>query len=719
MAYKQKTAEERAKEIEDLTAGMEEKINSYFVSPEKLQEHLEFMSTFHKYSIRNMTLIDKQFQGARAVGSFQYWKEKGASVQKGEKGIKILVPTPVQYFSRNNKDVQVKFATADEKKKIANGTIPTEKKLFFKVGHVFEYTQTNAREKGLEVSEIFSNYHRDGSIENDKQFMQAFEKIADKVGVELLNEPPSNYEFGTAKGGYFRNLNAIALNPRNTMADNIPVMIHELAHADLHSNEKNKARGKELSTNEKEFQAEMVAYTVGTHYGIEMDKFSVPYLAGWTKDATLEDKTKLLTEVKNTASEFIEVIDEHFHEIEQVKEQLNERALLAYERENEPQLFIHDVSTEFENFGKVNNLDFQNGDNTNVIYAAAFMENDKLQVVHADFDSEKYAHPLHHMKNENLVSPETYKTLEDSFHKELLLVEGVDQMGLSEQEQHYEDRLQNELGKFDIDYERVSNMDLTERIEYFTEIDQFDELLKERQREITDGIQDSPIENENKYNHTMKIKSLEAEGESVDVDLLATIEITNGLNGKVHELAVWASDGENRELEPYYVYMNSPRDLEVEDTYEGALSSNLIDSQLFQIVKPDDEIETVISDYHDGTCNNFEFSIPNEDMRMGIHEIVVDEELADILIKSENNLLEKSDLVDFGKLTGDDSQSIDFSSHEDLKKAFDNTLSNSDIAKDEIPHLKACYESLNMKIPDDFSQSKKPIKREVEQALER
>lgn len=599
MAYKKKTAEERAKEIEELTKGIEEKIESYFVSPEKLQEHLEFMSTFHNYSLRNMTLIDDQFQGARAVGSFQYWKGKGASVNKGEKGIKILAPTPVQYFSRNNKQVQVKYATADEKKKIANGSISTEKKLFFKIGHVFEYTQTNAREKGLEVSEIFSNYHRDGSIENDKQFMQAFDKLANKVGVELLDTPPSNYEFGTAKGGYFRNLNAIALNPRNTMADNIPVMVHELAHAELHSNEKNKVRGKELSTNEKEFQAEMVAYAVGTHYGIEMENFSVPYLAGWTKDATLQDKEKLLNEVKKTANEFIEVIDEHFSEIEQTKEleqgktdtnitlveygslsdasiqevtldelkmaiqgrienypenaqvefndklkdffvaeqltdndiklinkemesafkvfdkseikqptvliqwsesdelesnklirfseanELFERipekedvmgyyktryhvlisdgektelinpnridigdghyrnayqqvnseidlkpehknALLsdmahhAHEKTNEPQLMIHGSSSDFDTFGKVNSRNFYDWKNEDINYTAVYKEDDKLQVVHSSFDSKDYAHPLHHIEKNNIVSNESYGLLENNYHEALI-----------------------------------------------------------------------------------------------------------------------------------------------------------------------------------------------------------------------------------------------------------------------------------------------------------
>lgn len=89
MAYKHKTVEEKQKEIEELTDKMTEKINSYFLTEDALKEHLAFMSNFHNYSIRNMSLIDQQFMGAKAVGSFKFWQDKGVSVQKGEKGIKI------------------------------------------------------------------------------------------------------------------------------------------------------------------------------------------------------------------------------------------------------------------------------------------------------------------------------------------------------------------------------------------------------------------------------------------------------------------------------------------------------------------------------------------------------------------------------------------------------------------------------------------------------
>jgi len=100
MAYKKKTREDYQKEVQALTDKMETQLASHFVSQESIKEHLDFMSRFHRYSTRNMLLIEEQFQGARAVGSYAYWEKQGVQVQKGEKGIKIFVPSPVKFIKR-------------------------------------------------------------------------------------------------------------------------------------------------------------------------------------------------------------------------------------------------------------------------------------------------------------------------------------------------------------------------------------------------------------------------------------------------------------------------------------------------------------------------------------------------------------------------------------------------------------------------------------------
>lgn len=308
-----KSAEEIEKELNELTERVEQKIDAFFTSRESLIEHLRFLSQFHNYSVRNMMLIDDQFEGARAVGSFPFWKSKGVMVNKGEKGIKILVPTPVTYFQRGEDMVQLKYATATEKALIENGRLDTTVRNFFKIGHVFDYSQTNAREKGLEVSEIFSQFQINHTLENESEFMQALHKVADSIGVKILDEPYN--ELGTAKGAFYPFYNTIALNPRNTGAENVNVLIHELAHAQLHNLERNLERDKPLTTQEKEFQAELTAYTVAARYGIEVENFSVPYLANWTANATLKEKEKLIQEVKETASSFIQVMDKELEQL--------------------------------------------------------------------------------------------------------------------------------------------------------------------------------------------------------------------------------------------------------------------------------------------------------------------------------------------------------------------------------------------------------------------
>lgn len=429
---KTKTPEEKMKEIEELTAGMDQQIDSYFVSEKAIREHLAFMANFHNYSQRNMTLIDKQFMGAQAVGSFHFWKSKGAAVQKGEKGIKILVPTPVQFYKKNGIDVPVSSASKQDRELIDKKQLETTKKTFFKIGHVFEYTQTNARELNLSVSEIFGKYHRDGSLESSKEMMTALNKVAGKLDFNIVDESP--FELGTAKGAAAPNEKIIALNPRNTEFENVSVLIHELAHAKMHTPE----RSKELSTNEKEFQAEMVSYVVANRYGIDTEDFTLSYLANWTQGAELKDKEQLLSEVRSTASEFIDEIDSHFDQVKEKELQqskadnisynLTDQALKAHEAfsgkelaNEEPAMFIHGVSSQFQPFGEVNNLDFDQYKQERTAYTVAIPRDTGLTlVISSQYEKGEYIHPLHQLDKEQLVDKETYATLENWYHDALL-----------------------------------------------------------------------------------------------------------------------------------------------------------------------------------------------------------------------------------------------------------------------------------------------------------
>lgn len=304
-----KTRKER---VQEATDKMQEEIENYFTSPEEMKEYLSFMNQFYNYSPRNTSLIHSQFRGAEAVGSFKFWKEKGYSVQKGEKSIQILTPnkSPHKFKNENGKWKNIKYATKEEQKKVDNGALEERKAVtYFSVGHVFDISQTNATAEDL--PKIFPNKWLEGDIDNYEVFMRSYERIAKDIDVTVGNPLE---ELGSAKGAFYTRVDGaskghIGLNPRNSEFQNVKTMAHELAHAKLH----NGLKGLQLSSNEKEFQAEMVAYTVNDYFGIDTSEYSLGYLANWTKGKEFDDKIKLLEEIKETSSEFIEKIENNFN----------------------------------------------------------------------------------------------------------------------------------------------------------------------------------------------------------------------------------------------------------------------------------------------------------------------------------------------------------------------------------------------------------------------
>ncbi|WP_411268543.1 ImmA/IrrE family metallo-endopeptidase [Lysinibacillus sphaericus] len=65
----------------------------------------------------------------------------------------------------------------------------------------------------------------------------------------------------------------MALNPRNTAYENVTTLLHELAHARLHTPDVRDS----FTKAEREFQAEMVSYVVASRYGIDTENFSLSY----------------------------------------------------------------------------------------------------------------------------------------------------------------------------------------------------------------------------------------------------------------------------------------------------------------------------------------------------------------------------------------------------------------------------------------------------------
>ncbi|MGE1217503.1 LPD25 domain-containing protein [Bacillus toyonensis] len=326
--YQTKSPEEKKEAVQALTKKMEKSVEGYFRTPGDLKEYLTFMAKFYHYSPSNISLIQSQFQGANAVGSFSFWKEKGFPVKKGEKGIKILVPnrTVAKFKDKEGTWKTVTKANEEEKKQIESKSVEVMPgRLYFAVGHVFDLSQTNA--KAEDLPRIFPNRWLEGSVTDYQSLYKGMETIAEKNGVKII-EPKQ--ELGVAKGVSYTLTNEVALNPRNSELQNVKTLLHELAHAKLHTAETHM----NYTAPEKEFQAEMTAYAVSSYFGIDTSEYSLGYLASWTQGKEMKDKTKLLKEVHETSIEFIETIE---NTLEKEKEQINEKEVESMANQNEKQ----------------------------------------------------------------------------------------------------------------------------------------------------------------------------------------------------------------------------------------------------------------------------------------------------------------------------------------------------------------------------------------------
>src|SRR5699024_7588987 len=149
-------------------------------------------------------------------------------------------------------------------------------RLYFSIGHVFDVSQTNA--KASDLTEIFPNRWLEGSVDDYNVLMDSFKGIAEDLNV--TDGDPLD-ELGLAKEGFYPDVDAedyishIGLNPRNSELKNVKTIIHELAHAKLHSGDK----GLKMTSEEREFQAEMVAYSVASYFNIDTSDYSLQYLA--------------------------------------------------------------------------------------------------------------------------------------------------------------------------------------------------------------------------------------------------------------------------------------------------------------------------------------------------------------------------------------------------------------------------------------------------------
>ena len=219
------------------------------VDSDRWQEFLKAQATFRQYSYRNVLLIAKQFPEAVSVAGFHAWRRLGRSVRKGERAIWILAPSKAQ---ASGEDGALQYVTR-----------------FISVP-VFDISQTEGRDLPMICERLVAG---DDS--------HAFERLSNAASLLGFRVERCELELGVnGECSFVEQL--IKIERRNSDAQQVKSIAHELAHAILHEQTKDRARA--------ELEAESVAYVVCSQLGIDSSGYSFGYVASWVGDTSLATK---------------------------------------------------------------------------------------------------------------------------------------------------------------------------------------------------------------------------------------------------------------------------------------------------------------------------------------------------------------------------------------------------------------------------------------------
>ena len=210
--------QDRLKEIvESIERGIQELFES-----EKYRQYLKTMSRFHRYSVNNTMLIFMQKPDATLVAGFNKWRDQfKRHVNRGERGIRILAPTPYTIRKEQEKlDPNTKLPMRGPDGEVLKEEVEIKIPRYRPVS-VFDVSQTDGEPLPSIVSDLT------GNVQRYAMFMEALKKSSP---VLITIEPLMD-----GSDGYFSSSEQkIVLNEGMSEVQTVSAAIHEIAHARLH-----------------------------------------------------------------------------------------------------------------------------------------------------------------------------------------------------------------------------------------------------------------------------------------------------------------------------------------------------------------------------------------------------------------------------------------------------------------------------------------------------
>jgi len=216
------------------------------------QEWLITAARFRTYSFNNQMLISIQCPNATHVAGYRKWQEMGRQVRKGEKSIGILAPN-----TRKVKDA----ITGNEERRVIG----------FRAASVFDISQTEGEPLPVEPRPVLLEGNAPDGLWN---------AIAAQIADNGFTLERGNT--GNANGYTRPDTKIVRVSDSLSDAAATKTLIHELAHSLLHCHEEyDYAAHRGIA----EVQAESIAFIVAGAFGMDSGVYTMPYVAGWGKDA--------------------------------------------------------------------------------------------------------------------------------------------------------------------------------------------------------------------------------------------------------------------------------------------------------------------------------------------------------------------------------------------------------------------------------------------------
>lgn len=316
MAHKKKTAEAIRNEVNEAYTELENGLQELMTS-EKYLDFLNTMAERPRYSFNNTVLVYLQKPDATFLAGYGKFREThGHQVIQGEKGIKIFAP--IIRKKKNNLIEGEIEKSKDNKEEKEEETI-----VGFRMVKIFDISQTKPiMEKTEEGNEIpckkaqklidsLSYLKMVNLWAEDEEFQE--ELLA--AAKDMIDIPVKEKELSPDLGGYFRfqdkdNLH-IVLNNKFGITSRFTTLLHEWTHYHLHNPFKKETEWitEKFKKQDKEIQAESVAYIVAKHFGIDSSPESFKYVASWSKEKDIKDLKTSMEIIQKTAATFIELIE--------------------------------------------------------------------------------------------------------------------------------------------------------------------------------------------------------------------------------------------------------------------------------------------------------------------------------------------------------------------------------------------------------------------------